>query len=1032
LPLREFEDKITFKQIDLIKSLPESKTAPLWIRFNELYADFGGIYFLERKEGKWFLVEFTPVFSPDVRVDFRDLKNIKRLRKIKNLSEVLKSIEYKERLVPLPRALRKYLKDYLSYIEERVKDGTRFPVNIGAFKNLVRMVDLLNVQSDGALQFFDYGFYERYPQRGDLFASFKREVGGHLTSAVNFDFLEFMMRKYQPGFNFQISKQRAYQRKMLGNKLPSPRLDIDYINLYQVKIFRKHIPKGAVSQTREREGEIIDKLRLIGTRDAFEAIVRHAARGLALGEDDFRYFPGIYMRYLSPEQRDPIIDIPGAEGGNFRPSAMFTESKRRSLFSVVKYADMAQNSAYAQEAKDVALTLNPMNGGIGISVWRKRYLRQIWPEIEREGPFTFGSKASDLFFDVTFKGKNALGATVDKTVKVSIDEVILLRTIKNATSYGSTLFQELVSDKTAVSITALLNSTCVYDRIDDTRQEKRTYREYIAEKIGIDLKYQAAVPTIDAATGRLTQEMTFPAGTGHWGMMVLWDAATNEVPDDGMTHIRVIFNADGVNNAPDDSTITGWMSKEDIPIAVVTTTRTPLDVKTGLLGIETLPDGKLRVKVMETATAERNGQADEFGNMGLPGGLGEEGGQYANTNLTYVNQSRLQPFLQAVKDALGEEKFIEVVTPDVLIHERTKGDKSFVQLEGGLTSALLNLDAFITTTDNPAVVALKERFGINKLVYIVNVEPEDISKFHTSVKYSPDFWRHAHTDRYYLDATDLVLVDNNPGRKPKVDLKDSYYSDLQNCIDSLGHASIVAADELTINGIVHLKDAVLMGKVIIDNDSGHAVDLNSHEFKSALGALPNNHLISTMKDGRLILCDVHITIAADGSVILERLTPLGIQRALTVIKHLTEKGRQGYTLSQKEQAIISTLSQVLIDAIAKEELTGSGRTSGIVRARFEEENCVTLIEGDIDYVTKNLEDGVTALDAEYARIDGIMAGYEAGARDRAVVGHERDRRARLHEDNKINLQDVNVTQVLYYFFTSLYEAVFADSLKSLG
>ena len=81
-----------------------------------------------------------------------------------------------------------------------------------------------------------------------------------------------------------------------------------------------------------------------------------------------------------------------------------------------------------------------------------------------------------------------------------------------------------------------------------------------------------------------------------------------------------------------------------------------------------------------------------------------------------------------------------------------------------------------------------------------------------------------------------------------------------------------------------------MGEVIIDNDSGQAVDLNSDEFKSALGALPNNHLIWTIEDGRLVLCDVHITIAADGSIALERLTPLGIQRALTVIKHLTEKG----------------------------------------------------------------------------------------------------------------------------------------------
>jgi len=42
--------------------------------------------------------------------------------------------------------------------------------------------------------------------------------------------------------------------------------------------------------------------------------------------------------------------------------------------------------------------------------------------------------------------------------------------------------------------------------------------------------------------------------------------------------IRVVYNEDGLNNGV-DPIIVGWMAKNNVPLAMITTIRTPLDAK---------------------------------------------------------------------------------------------------------------------------------------------------------------------------------------------------------------------------------------------------------------------------------------------------------------------------------------------------------------------------------------------------------------------------------------------------------------------
>ncbi|MBU4376846.1 MAG: hypothetical protein KKD29_05130, partial [Candidatus Omnitrophica bacterium] len=344
---------------------------------------------------------------------------------------------------------------------------------------------------------------------------------------------------------------------------------------------------------------------------------------------------------------------------------------------------------------------------------------------------------------------------------------------------------------------------------------------------------------------------------------------------------------------------------------MITTEKTGIDLKGGQIGIEISADGKVALQIMELGTAEANGQKDLFSNMGLPGGEGQAGRQYFNTNTLLINESVLKSFLEELIALVGKERFIDIITPNLITKDQSKNGKDFTKLEGTISSVLINLNAFLAKTDDTRIRQLMDNFGIEKLLYIVNTSKEERSDFFTPVKLAWDFWLQAYSDQYTLDTTNWVLTDNNPSLIPSFELTNGYYKEVKNCIDAFGNASTVALDKLTINGIVNLKDSVLIGNVVIGNMTGSTVDLNGADFRSKLAALTNSGLIPILDDGRLVLADIKINIGAGGEVTLEKIGSSAVQNTLDIIQNISDRLPVGASLNQKEETIISTLSKTL-------------------------------------------------------------------------------------------------------------------------
>jgi hypothetical protein len=128
--------------------------------------------------------------------------------------------------------------------------------------------------------------------------------------------------------------------------------------------------------------------------------------------------------------------------------------------AVENYDDIAADASNRLAASDVVITFNPMDGGLGTSVKRERYLEETLSRPKddpKTGRARLGAKATDLYFTFEVQGKDAKGnpKTFEKTV--SIAEIKLLRVLKDAILYRQAIFQPLVNDDSAPSYRKLLD-----------------------------------------------------------------------------------------------------------------------------------------------------------------------------------------------------------------------------------------------------------------------------------------------------------------------------------------------------------------------------------------------------------------------------------------------------------------------------------------------------------------------------------------------------------------------------------------------
>ena len=621
----------------------------------------------------------------------------------------------------------------------------------------------------------------------------------------------------------------------------------------------------------------------------------------ALPSFDRAYLKGLYDKFKTPESKPLVIN------DNFRPSALLNKADRERLLGAQEYSELVKNSANKEEAKNVVLLCNPMNGGLGTGVARIEYLKTIWDQVGRTGPIKIGAKGTDLYFDVTLKGLDE---------KVSISELKYLQALGTASNYKKVIIQELVNEDSEPFIKGFFGTSYIWDRVDKKKlqDKKRNYAQVIKKTPDIAIHEnfisQAKLPTIDSETNAFTTKHTAPGGHGQLGTMALYDALAYNASDIEDLHergvyIRAIYNGDGPNNFP-DAHIVGWMAREKVPVVMLSTTKLEIDKKGGQLGVETLGNNKSKTQMLELDQAKDSGQEKLFYRVGLPGNTGDEGEaytQYFNTNTALINYSVLGPFLNELRKIIGEEEFAKIITPDLIEKGKEKDGKKFIQLEGALGSALLNLNGLIQTTDNKEIKALLTEHKIKRILYVVNIDRYQRDNFFTPVKFSYDYWFYAYSDHFKVDNSTWKLKNLKPGHLPGFEEMDEYYLNAQNCIDALDRASTIGLNSLSIKGKVHLKNAILEGDVKIISQYPGIVDLNSKKARKRL---------NQPEQGKIKL-DNTVIINEEGEVsyLLDYLTDTGVSS--NIAEQITEKvlaGQLNFALFQEEVAIKKVLDIV--------------------------------------------------------------------------------------------------------------------------
>ena len=120
---------------------------------------------------------------------------------------------------------------------------------------------------------------------------------------------------------------------------------------------------------------------------------------------------------------------------------------------------------------------------------------------------------------------------------------------------------------------------------------------------------QEMMPTI-SESGELTRERIAPAGHGFIGFREIYHALSSERDE-----IICIGNGEDLNSTPDEK-ILGHVIKNGIPVVMITTTKTSLDLKGGQMGIKKEGENEI-ISIFEKAQAEESNQLEYFEKLGL-------------------------------------------------------------------------------------------------------------------------------------------------------------------------------------------------------------------------------------------------------------------------------------------------------------------------------------------------------------------------------------------------------------------------------
>lgn len=554
------------------------------------------------------------------------------------------------------------------------------------------------------------------------------------------------------------------------------------------------------------------------------------AESLGLDRLNFNYYLELFRKFKSQAANETVQLAPAQSQRIAYPIATkYVPAEIARAFKYVNY-NAVKKQFTGEYARTAVLLLKKLNAGTGSSLNRLNYFLKRADLL----PFSeMGAKGTDLLVKIP-DPKNP-----QKQIEVTIAELQLLQAwhIANSKEYAEVVLQDVVGPETQKRLAALWQKPSLVN-------PEKTYAELFQSTHGLGRTgslFQSHVPALDQQ-GHLSYRRYAPAGHGLFAVdalqAVLRPADLPKVGNKKL--IAAIANGEDLNSLPDPA-IVEWTIKNRIPIVLVTTDKTSIDKKTGLVTlVKDQKSDEIYLKVMDTAEAEAAGQLEHFQNLN---GL-------VSTNLTLFNYEVLREKLKNISEA----ELLKAMAPDLVPNWKEQKDsdgvtRKYLQLEGTMGTVIFNLDRFY-----------RSRFG-EPLVSIVNIQADVRTQFFSPVKSAFDYFLQFHTDRFAIDPKTYMLQ-HRGSELPSFSLKDpgskdKYYSDVQNVLDSFEGSSFLSLKDFEISGQVRLRNFVLAGKVRIVNEVSGLWDL------SEVQGLPRT------SDGRILLKNIEVKRSKQGVSVSE-------------------------------------------------------------------------------------------------------------------------------------------------------------------
>lgn len=557
--------------------------------------------------------------------------------------------------------------------------------------------------------------------------------------------------------------------------------------------------------------------------------------GLDLDESNFGYFKMLLtLAYNKDNANKPVrlFDPKQPEtNSSFQTVYLVANAPEAQLKNIhlTNYTELLpQEKDLRSYAKKVTLNLNSMQAGTGTSVDRTSYLskRLGVPSNQVKN----GAKATDLYIPGS---------------DMSIAEALMHQGIVKSNQYQAIVYTDLVSNETEASITK------AWKHVSTQRSDMKSL--YRGEKI---IQYQ--IPTLNDQRQLSTNRLA-PGGHGFFAFNMI-ERLLAKTPTETKNQISVISNGEDLSGSP-DPLIVGYMKKHKIPIMMVTTEKTEIDLKGGQIGIAEGSNNKgqpyFYPTIVEHAQAEKAEQKALFEKMGLTVDDQAVGSRKSlfNTNMVIINEEVLAPLLRAAVQRIGINNLIKEISPALIENNKKQFDKDgvkrvYTQLEGAMGSIMLKLDQYFRNSSN------------TPLITFMNIEREHRTKFFAPIKTAFDYWMLLHSDRFEFNKETLTLKDLAPGLLPTIKLQDretedKYYANVENILEAFSGTKILELNELSVSGKVNLSGLTLKGKVQIINQTDKPI--SSDEIKRLF---PHKKFLK----------DVKITFEKSGLIDIEELS----------------------------------------------------------------------------------------------------------------------------------------------------------------